>query len=315
MVLSVEQQDRVKGVLLGAACGDALGVPYEFGPLLGVDDVPAMIGGGLGPYAPGEYSDDTQMAICIARVAATGLDLRTEEALDRVAIAFVSWLDGGASDVGAQTRAVLTASRGKPEAMRDAAKSVHDMTGRSAGNGSLMRTAPVALSFLDDQDAMVTAARAVSGLTHYDDLASDACVLWCSGIRHAVLDASFDGVHNGLSLLPADRASQWEKWLTEAEANPPSRFNPNGFVVPALQAAWSAVVHADDLPSALVAAVRAGDDTDTVAAIAGALAGARWGASAIPAQWRAAVHGWPGLRADDLVDLALRCVTEPRTRR
>lgn len=56
----------------------------------------------------------------------------------------------------------------------------------------------------------------------------------------------------------------------------------------------------------MIAAVRAGNDTDTVAAIAGALLGARYGASAVPAGWRAQVHGWPGLRADDLVDLARR---------
>jgi ADP-ribosylglycohydrolase len=60
------------------------------------------------------------------------------------------------------------------------------------------------------------------------------------------------------------------------------------------------------LPDGLAAAVRAGDDTDTVAAIAGALLGARHGASAVPAAWRSTVHGWPGLTADDLVELAVR---------
>ena len=65
------QSDRIEGVLLGAACGDALGVPYEFGSApLAPGEVPRMVGGGLGPYAPGEWSDDTQMAVVIARVAA-----------------------------------------------------------------------------------------------------------------------------------------------------------------------------------------------------------------------------------------------------
>jgi hypothetical protein len=152
-------------------------------------------------------------------------------------------------------------------------------------------------------------------LTHHDPLAGDACVLWCSGVRRAVLDATFDGVREGLDLLPADRRGRWGDWLADAETRPPGTFIPNGFVVQALQAAWSSIVHTrgeggEHLVEALVAAVRVGDDTDTTAAIAGALLGARWGASAIPDDWRTAVHGWPGLAADDLVDLALRTADE-----
>src|SRR5207302_11556 len=120
-------------------------------------------------------------------------------------------------------------------------------------------------------------------------------------------------------LLPVHRRDRWSAWLDEAEQQPPHAFSPNGFTVTALQAAWSAVsrtpVPADDpangsfaclhLQHALAAAVRAGDDTDTVAAIAGGLLGARWGASAVPFGWRCAVHGWPGLRSRDLQRLAL----------
>jgi len=100
------QLDRAAGALLGAACGDALGVPYEFARRLSADEMPAMTGGGLGPYAPGEYSDDTQMAACIAQVAATGADLRGEDALDAIAASFLDWAAAGASDIGAQTSAV-----------------------------------------------------------------------------------------------------------------------------------------------------------------------------------------------------------------
>ena len=105
MDLTPAQTDRAAGVLLTQAVGDALGVPYEFAtPPAGE---PEMIGGGLGDLKPGEWSDDTQMAICIARVAATGADLTSPTALDAVAAAFEGWLTGGASDVGIQTRAVL----------------------------------------------------------------------------------------------------------------------------------------------------------------------------------------------------------------
>ncbi|MCF4136929.1 ADP-ribosylglycohydrolase family protein [Streptomyces sp. Tue 6430] len=103
--------DRAAGVLLGAAVGDASGVPYEFRTTLRDDQQPRMIGGGLGPYGPGDYSDDTQMQVCIAKVAAGGVDLRTPEALDAIATRFQGRLSGGASDVGSQTRAVLGAAR------------------------------------------------------------------------------------------------------------------------------------------------------------------------------------------------------------
>lgn len=330
--LNVIQGDRAAGVLLAAACGDALGVPYEFQPPLAVGEQPEMRGGGLGPYAPGEYSDDTQMAMCIAEVSATGADLRSSDSLDRIADNFLRWRREGASDIGAQTRQVLdavshTSGSGIAAVMRDAAAELHRRTGRSAGNGSLMRTAPVALANLGQPEELAEAARAVSELTHHDPLAGDACVLWCAGIRRAVLDGTFDGVREGLDLLPAQRRDQWSGWLAEAESKPAEQFRPNGFVVPALQAAWSAITHTDvpdhdpgqgsfpcqHLERALAAAVRVGDDTDTIAAIAGALLGARWGSSAVPLPWQRLVHGWPNRRAADLISLALLTAQGGRT--
>jgi ADP-ribosylglycohydrolase len=303
--LSDAQQDRVAGTLIGAACGDALGVPYEFAAVLGPDQVPAMIGGGLGPYEPGEWSDDTQMAVCIAQVAAGGGDLREPEQLDQIAAWFLKWLAEGASDVGMQTRRVL-AGGGNAARMKAVAEQLHRETGRSAGNGSLMRTAPVALAYLDDPAGLAEAARAVSELTHFDRLAGDACVLWCEGLRRAVLDGTFDGLREGLRFIPADRRGDWDAWLKDAETRPPGTFTPNGFVVQALQAAWSSIVHSCGLEESLYTAVRIGDDTDTIADIAGALLGARWGASAIPRAWREDINGWPGLTADGLSGLALR---------
>ena len=112
--------------------------------------------------------------------------------------------------------------------------------------------------------------------------------------------------------MPLTRREQWAAWIADAERRTPSAFAPNGYVVTALQAAWSAIRHplgdGPPLVASLGAAVHAGDDTDTVAAIAGALLGAVHGASALPADWLEAVHGWPGLRADDLRDLARRVV-------
>jgi ADP-ribosyl-[dinitrogen reductase] hydrolase len=297
--------DRAVGVLVGAAAGDALGVPYEYGsrPVPPADEPPEMLGGGLGDYAPGQWSDDTEMACVIARVAAEGADLRTPEALDRIADGFLGWYADGPADIGNQTRAVLSAVRpgaGSAARMRARATDLHARTGRTAGNGSLMRTGPVALAHLGDPAAIADAARAVSALTHHDRQAGDSCVLWCLAIDHAVRTAELD-VRVGLPHV----GREWAGLLDEAERGTPADFGAaNGWVVAALQAAWSATVHAGGLVGGIEAAVRGGGDTDTVAAIAGALLGARFGGSAVPASWSGMLHGWPGLRAGDLTRLA-----------
>ncbi len=311
----VGRSDRVEGVLLGAACGDALGVPYEFGSApLAPGEEPRMIGGGLGPYAPGEWSDDTQMAVVIARVAAEQ-GLLDPGALDAVVEGWIGWLGDGASDVGNQTRHVLGevsagARAGPAQDARLASYALHAQTGHTAGNGSLMRTAPVALAFLGDPAALAEQSRAISGLTHADPLAGDACVLWCHAIRLAVLEGTMPDLAGLVAALPVERRDQWAGWVADADRRRPSDFTPNGYVVTALQAAWSAIRHpvgdGSPLVGSLMAAVHAGDDTDTVAAIAGSLLGAAHGASALPAEWLEVVHGWPGLRADDLRDLARR---------
>ena len=97
MDLDSRQTDRANGVLVGQAAGDALGVPYEFGTTALVGE-PQMLGGGLGGIAPGQWSDDTEMAICIARVAATGADLRSPDAQEQIAQGFLEWYDAGPPD-------------------------------------------------------------------------------------------------------------------------------------------------------------------------------------------------------------------------
>src|SRR5919206_3892041 len=111
MELTRAQRDRASGVLLALAAGDALGAGYEFGPPLDDDVEVRMGGGGTFGWAPGEWTDDTSMAVPIAEVGAEGLDLRSAEAQDRIAERWLGWsLD--ATDVGVQTRQVLSAARG-----------------------------------------------------------------------------------------------------------------------------------------------------------------------------------------------------------
>lgn len=317
MNLTTAQLDRARGVLLATAAGDALGAGYEFGPPLPAGTPVEMKGGGQFAWAPGEWTDDTSMALAIAETAATGTDLRTGPAQDAITARWAGWAKD-APDVGIQTRGVLRAVRnGTAAEALAASRELHERTGRTAGNGSLMRTAPVALAYLDDPGGLTEAATALSRITHYDPEAAEACVLWCHAIRHAVLTGELSA-RTGLGPLPAARRERWSDLLEKAERSEPSDFASNGWVVEALQAAWCAIAttavpdddpaagtfQADHLRLALENAVRGGRDTDTVAAIAGGLLGAAYGASAVPASWRLALHGWPALKSRDLVALA-----------
>jgi ADP-ribosyl-[dinitrogen reductase] hydrolase len=321
--LTSAQRDRACGVLLATAAGDALGAGYEFGPPLPDDEPVTMRGGGACNWEPGEWTDDTAMAIAIAEVAATGADLRSVDAQDQIVARWVGW-SRTAPDVGIQTSQVLGqvldgGVSGAAAAALAASADLHERTGRTAGNGSLMRTAPVALAYLDDPGGLAEAALAVSALTHFDRSAGEACVLWSLAIRHAVLTGELDA-RAGLGYLPARTVDVWSARLVEAERSRPSDFSGNGWVVEALQAAWCAIArrpHSDPggdpglgvsgtdlLRMSLENAVRGGRDADTVAAIAGGLVGAALGAAAVPEEWLAVMHGWPGHKASDLTRLA-----------
>lgn len=203
-----------------------------------------MVGGGGFGWEPGEWTDDTSMAIAIAEVAATGADLRQEESLDTIVRRWHEWSQD-AKDIGIQTSCVLRTAQQhgvSARTARTASAALHERTARTGGNGSLMRTAPVALTYLDDELGLVEAARAVSVLTHFDPDAADACVLWCCAIRHAVLTGELDA-RMGLQHIDSDRRAKWASLIEVAEASQPSDFKNNGWVVEALQAAWSAIAN------------------------------------------------------------------------
>ena len=372
--LSDSQLDRVEGVLLGQAVGDVMGAPYEPGdiPFTGT---PELLGGGFGGYAPGEWSDDTQMSLYIARVAATGADLTSREALDEIARGFCRWVAAdGATDVGVQTRRVLgavVAGRDEPgiaARMRAAAADLDAATRRTGGNGALMRNGIVGLTRLNDRRATAASARAVAELTHADPLAGDCCVIHAEMIRSAVMGPPWRGgplpaaaaAMRALDLIPAERRNYWRDLfdggiLSDSRClEPPSG---DGFTVHALGHATLALAfvnrvltdrtarpagpsgrgeapadgeapagkprsartradrmdhadRADRMGRILVRALEASEDKDTVAAIAGALAGSRLGASALDPAWVEAIHGLPRRtdgaerRARDLRELA-----------
>lgn len=322
--LNSDQLNRARAVLLGTAVGDALGSPWEFLAAIPYPtSIPMMGSGGNGrPF--GVWTDDTEMAVIIAEAAAEH-GLESVEAIEQIATGFAEWAIA-ADDVGLQTQAVLADARATGVSAdgltRAAAAYAALRPDNSAGNGSLMRTAPVAIAFLQNEQEMITAARAVSRLTHADQSTVDACVLWCCAIRLAVMEGSVEAARAGLLVgvehLAVERQANWRSRIEAAEAAEPWDFPKNGWVVHAFQAAWSAIACQREHPEApadafargVDHAVRCGLDTDTVGAIAGSLLAAIHGLAAIPADWIAAIHGWPGLTGADLVDLADRVLSK-----
>ncbi|TPW72894.1 ADP-ribosylglycohydrolase family protein [Schumannella sp. 10F1B-5-1] len=290
--MSARLADRAVGSLIGLACGDALGAGYGFGPPLPAD-APLVMGGRQ--WEPGEWTDDTAMAFAIAELAAAGARFDEQEVLDRLVIRWVEWMRV-AKDVGIQISSVLRAAADEPTEARAraASEALHRRTGRSAGNGSLMRTAPLALAYLadGDEEALAGAARRVSELTHWDDRAGDACVIWSLALREAVRSGTID-VRTQIRWLPTERQQLWHEALDRAEEVEPHEVANNGWVVDAMISAWSAISRSDGPVDAIERAVRSGHDTDTVAAIVGGLVGAAHGVSALPARWRRQLHGWP----------------------
>ena len=310
--LTAAQRDRAVGAILGTAVGDALGSQYEFGPALADDVVPEFGVGHFG-HGLGEWTDDTSMAVPILEALAAGESLRDGSVLARRVLA--RWIDWArdAKDVGTQTRAVLgrLGPAATEEEARAAAEAVHRGTGRSAGNGSLMRIAPVALGYLSPgrERELVEAAERVTRLTHWERSNVEATALWSLLIRRAILTGQIDPAGERLRLIEIDPGLDGADLVELGPVAHPRDFTAsNGWVVAAFRAALAAVVGASSLPEAVFRAIRGGGDTDTVAAIAGALAGARWGADAIPSDWRRRVHGWPGYDAGDLERLVLRAV-------
>ncbi|WGL51327.1 ADP-ribosylglycohydrolase family protein [Nocardioides sp. BP30] len=304
-------EDRARGVLVGLACGDALGVPYEFDRVtLGPGQRPAMLGGGLGDFDPGKWSDDTSMAVAVTEGLEAAHDLPTR--LDEVARRFLGWYRTSPPDVGIQTRAVLDglADDDLPQlgqAMSARAAAYAAAHPHAAGNGALMRTAPVALAHLQDRAACAETARAVAALTHADPDVADSCVLWTEAVRLAVSGGGID-LPAGLDLVSDPH--RWGELLREAAGGDLGRFHPNGWTVRTLQVAYGAILRANhDVEDALALAIGVGDDTDTVAAVAGSLLGAHHGDTAFPQEWTQAIHGWPGYTVVDLRRIALSAVS------
>ncbi|MFE1315369.1 ADP-ribosylglycohydrolase family protein [Streptomyces sp. NPDC058755] len=305
-----ERTERALGALLGSAVGDALGAPFEFGPegAFSARFPHPGHGGELcggGGWDPGEATDDTQMAVLTAEslLERGGLDLPD------VFRRFQRWAAAGPKDIGLQTEAVLTSG-----APWDTAAALHFRTNqRAAGNGALMRATPSALHFArHGRAATMDAARHLSALTHGDPAAWEGTAVLHELIRVALTgEDPLIAVPDALAALHPDHRARYTTVLAP-DWHPDRATEFNGAVWPCLGSAVWALRTTTSYEEAVRAAIDLGGDTDTVAAVAGALAGAVYGIDAVPKRWTELLHvPLPGfgdrvLRARELADLAQR---------
>ena len=277
-------RDRFRGVLLGLAVGEALGAPAEFLTAGQVRErwgvLDEMIGGGCHAVRPGEATDATEMMLELAQSLVTVGELDPEDVVSR----YRAWFARGPRDCSLTTRTVMLAlSAGTPWDV--ASRRAHEVLGfPRAGNGSVMRCAPVALRYARDPEARRRSTLRESTLTHYDHLAGWSCV----ALNELVVAAMADTLHESLPAIAGaldDDDARVATTLRAAVDAEPDEIHATSFVLDSLQAALWAVLRTTTFEDALIEIVNRGGDCDAVGAVAGALAGARYGAAAIPARW------------------------------
>jgi ADP-ribosylglycohydrolase len=276
-------RDRARGALLGLAAGDAVGTTVEFRSRGSFAPLTDMVGGGPFGLAPGQWTDDTAMALCLAESL---LDRRGHDPADQMR-RYVRWYregylsaTGTCFDIGVTTRNQL--------ARFERSGDPHDpqVDESSAANGSLMRLAPVAIRFAFEPDRVVEMAAASSRPTHPAARPVDACRLLAALTAALIRGESWERVVDPAfwtqgPLHPEVEAIARGSW----RGREPPAIKGSGYSVAALEAAIWAVAGAADFREAILRAANLGDDADTTAAIAGQLAGARHGATGIPAAW------------------------------
>lgn len=255
----------LRDAVWGAAVGDALGVPYEF-RARDTFECAGMVGHGTHDRPAGTWSDDTAMllATCDSIKSCDGIDVADMRAR------FLDWFERGAYtpdgvifDYGGTTARALRRGRGCSGEWDN-------------GNGSLMRIAPLAFCGATDDEV-----RAVSAITHAHETSTEACVEFVHVLHEATDDSR--GLYQGLR----DQLGSVSR----------SAIRSGGFVRDTLQAALWCFALTDNYRDCVLTAVNLGDDTDTTACVAGALAGVAYGLGAIPGGWVSALRGREVLEA------------------
>jgi ADP-ribosyl-[dinitrogen reductase] hydrolase len=278
----MDRHERFRGALLGLAVGDAVGTAVEFRPRGSFQLLTDMTGGGPFRLAPGQWTDDTSMALCLATslVERNGFDAHDQ--MDR----YCRWAQTGylsstgtCFDIGNTTASALRRFRqtGKPFA---GSEDPH-----LAGNGSIMRLAPIPMFYFPDLDAVETYAAQSSRTTHAAVECVDACRFLGRTICRALLGRTKDEIVHGdsASFPGADKIVSIA--CGAYEDKPAATIRGSGQVVESLEAAMWCFWKTDSFDAAVLKAANLGDDADTTAAVCGQIAGAYYGESRIPEGW------------------------------
>jgi len=278
--------DATERVLLGLACGDALGRPVEFksaGMIASQHrEVTDMLADGSHGKPAGTVTDDTEMALCTARSLVANGRFNGQDIADR----FLEWFETDPFDIGLMTADALREyNRGTD--WRSAGQEVwqHRAEGSNAGNGSVMRCAPHAIAFVDDPDTLQRVSKQSSAITHYDPRCRYGCVILNQTIA-GFLRGKDDPLTNALAQIEGDAPGELVETLRLVpDLIDESDLETSGYVVHTLQTALHDALTADSAEEAIVSAVNRGGDTDTIGAVTGAVAGARFGKESLPDRW------------------------------
>ena len=299
--------DRARGALLGLACGDALGRPVEFASAEEISaehgQLDEMVGHGTWNQPAGTITDDTEQALCIARSLVEHQTFDPADVADR----FVAWYDSEPFDIGQMTMKSLSRLK-HGDTWDEAGQHVWEQSreGQNAGNGSVMRCPPLAIPYATDWDQLVKVSRQSSQITHADPRCTEGCAILNLTVAGLLEDADTP-LRDALDYVGSDTPDELVTALQPvARGDTPNTLETSGYVVHSLQTALHNGLIADSAEDAIVTAVNHGGDTDTIGAIAGAIAGARFGSSALPDQWIDTINeaGELELLADQLVEMA-----------
>lgn len=307
--MDITLEDRYKGCLLGLACGDAVGTAVEFSPRDSFAPVTGMRGGGPFSLKPGYWTDDTSMALCLAESLCTRGGFDAHDQMTR----YANWWQWGywsstghCFDIGMTVRDALARfmQTGDPWA--------GSTEPDTAGNGALMRLAPVVMYFHPDAEQVLQQAAASSRTTHAAPEAVECCQLLA-----ACLSKALNGCEKGDVLLQSS-GPHWLEPRVAALAQGDYRgkgrqdIQGSGYSVASLEAALWCFESTTSFEAAVLAAANLGDDADTTAAITGQMAGAHYGAEAIPRAWVETLHMGADIAA---MAMALHAQSRARTAR
>jgi ADP-ribosyl-[dinitrogen reductase] hydrolase len=290
----MEKYSRILGGLFGVACGDALGGTLEF---LTQDEgkkkygyLKDIIGGGCWNLEPGEVTDDTMMTIAVAE----GILDNPESPIDCIGDRFMEWYLSRPKDIGNIIRSALFEYH-KSNDWLITAKVAHDYNnGMSAGNGSLMRCIPVAL-YYEDINKMIEVTEKQSKLTHWDEKATRACVLYNKLVEKYI--------NNG-SKIPTIREviKEFPEYNLVFKIKK-EELKPSGYVVDTIICSLWCFINTSTFKDAVCEAVNLCGDADTIGAITGGLAGVYYGFDNIPKRWADKV-----LVKDKLIEIAQKII-------